>query len=299
MAFRLNPDGSKIRALRIQRGWTQEQLAEIAGVSARTIQRAESAGCAAFETLRAVAGAFEADFRDLLKSDSPQVSDLELQFTPPPATPAASIFETCEAVSPSHPGRQARGVWKALLTAVAALAAGFLAGGILVYRLTTPVGVHISTARQNPVVLARDDAGSVIHHAEASTLQAAGAPRRVAKPTIRKAGTRAKSRPVVDKSEDQNPVWQTAEIFQPSVLSSQATILPSQKSTSPELPLQPKGLTTIPAISWMSGAQSPLVAPDSLKDDPGVGAVRGAMGLAAKKTGDAFVKVGTSMKRAF
>ena len=32
MGIKLKPDGKKIRALRVQRGWTQEQLAEIAGI---------------------------------------------------------------------------------------------------------------------------------------------------------------------------------------------------------------------------------------------------------------------------
>src|SRR5512136_2732259 len=75
MGTRLNFDGMKIRALRIERGWTQEQLAEIAGISARTIQRAEAASCAAFETLKAIAAAFETDFAQLLKPEAHTTSD--------------------------------------------------------------------------------------------------------------------------------------------------------------------------------------------------------------------------------
>jgi transcriptional regulator with XRE-family HTH domain len=79
MGNKLNPDGARIRILRIQRGWTQEQLAEIAGVSSRTVQRAESANCASFETVRAIAGAFEKDLGELLKSESPGSSVPEPQ----------------------------------------------------------------------------------------------------------------------------------------------------------------------------------------------------------------------------
>ena len=56
----LRPDGNKIRALRIQKGWPQEQLAWIADVSPRTIQRVEAGGNASFETLRSMAGALPA-----------------------------------------------------------------------------------------------------------------------------------------------------------------------------------------------------------------------------------------------
>jgi transcriptional regulator with XRE-family HTH domain len=67
---RFNLDGAEVRALCIKRRWTREQLAEIAGVSSRTIQRAKTAGCAAFETVRAVAGAFEKDFDQLLEPEA-------------------------------------------------------------------------------------------------------------------------------------------------------------------------------------------------------------------------------------
>ncbi len=300
MPSRLNSDGAKIRALRIQRGWTQEQLAEIAGVSARTIQRAESAGSAAFDTLRAVAGAFETDFRELLKSAPLKVEDLEPQFVFSPAPAVSSIFESSKPATPSDPVRQVRGVLKMLPAAVAALAAGLLIGGIIAHRLIMPVGGNVSTTRQNPDVLAREAAGSLGRQAEASTLRNDGAFRRVTGLPTGNAVTRRKSMPVADKAEDQNFVWQAPDTVQPSVLASQTTVLSPEQSTSPGLPLLARGSTAIPSLPWVSGAQNPLVVPAaSLKDDSGVGAVRGAMGLATKKTGDAFVRVGASMKRVF
>lgn len=48
-----------IRELRLQRAWSQEQLAEIAGISARTVQRLEQGQTAALETLKALAAAFD------------------------------------------------------------------------------------------------------------------------------------------------------------------------------------------------------------------------------------------------
>jgi uncharacterized glyoxalase superfamily protein PhnB/DNA-binding XRE family transcriptional regulator len=50
--------GEKIRTLRERKAWTQEHLAEAAGISARTVQRAED-GAMAAETRTAIAGALD------------------------------------------------------------------------------------------------------------------------------------------------------------------------------------------------------------------------------------------------
>jgi transcriptional regulator with XRE-family HTH domain len=63
----LNP--SKIRQLRSDRGWTQQQLAEICGLSLRTIQRVELQGIASLETTKSLAAAFELDKSALQQSD--------------------------------------------------------------------------------------------------------------------------------------------------------------------------------------------------------------------------------------
>jgi transcriptional regulator with XRE-family HTH domain len=56
-----------VRAEREKRNWTQEHLAGIADVSARTIQRFEKDGSHSPETLRSVAAAFDLDCQDVLK----------------------------------------------------------------------------------------------------------------------------------------------------------------------------------------------------------------------------------------
>ena len=48
-----------VKELRLERGWSQEQLAEIAGVSLRTIQRVEADGNCSLETRNALAAAFD------------------------------------------------------------------------------------------------------------------------------------------------------------------------------------------------------------------------------------------------
>jgi len=54
-----------IQKLRLQHGWSQEQLATLAGLSVRTIQRLERGTAASPETLKAVAAVFEIDFNQL------------------------------------------------------------------------------------------------------------------------------------------------------------------------------------------------------------------------------------------
>ncbi len=61
-----------VKQERIGRAWPQSQLATVAGVSLRTIQRLEKDGVAAFETLMAVAQALEIDVKQLNSNSSPQ-----------------------------------------------------------------------------------------------------------------------------------------------------------------------------------------------------------------------------------
>jgi len=57
--------GKRIRELRLGQGWTQGQLAEIAGLEARTVQRVEADQTRGGETLMAIAQAFGVEVKDL------------------------------------------------------------------------------------------------------------------------------------------------------------------------------------------------------------------------------------------
>ena len=54
-----------VQRLRLQRGWSQEQLAELSGLSARTIQRIERGQPASLETSKALGAVFNIDISDL------------------------------------------------------------------------------------------------------------------------------------------------------------------------------------------------------------------------------------------
>ena len=63
MEMKLNH--SRIKALRQQRAWSQEHLADASGVAVRTIQRVEVGGSASYETAQALAAAFGTQVTDL------------------------------------------------------------------------------------------------------------------------------------------------------------------------------------------------------------------------------------------
>ena len=54
-----------IQKLRLKRGWSQEQVAELSGLSTRTVQRIERGHAASPESLKALAAVFEIDFAQL------------------------------------------------------------------------------------------------------------------------------------------------------------------------------------------------------------------------------------------
>jgi transcriptional regulator with XRE-family HTH domain len=54
-----------VKETRINRGWTQAQLAELCDVNIRTIQRVENDGTASLETTMALAAAFDLEIKEL------------------------------------------------------------------------------------------------------------------------------------------------------------------------------------------------------------------------------------------
>ncbi|OJT43344.1 helix-turn-helix domain-containing protein [Serratia plymuthica] len=61
----------RIRQLRLEKGWSQEQLATIAGLSTRTVQRIENGEQASLDTLNAIAAALGLQVSDLSQAAQP------------------------------------------------------------------------------------------------------------------------------------------------------------------------------------------------------------------------------------
>ncbi|MEE4202410.1 MAG: helix-turn-helix transcriptional regulator [Halieaceae bacterium] len=59
----------RVKNQRLEKGWTQEQLAELAGISVRTVQRLEKTGVASMETTNALAAVFEVERVSLLAGE--------------------------------------------------------------------------------------------------------------------------------------------------------------------------------------------------------------------------------------
>ena len=57
-----------IQKMRLKRGWSQQQLADASGLSARTIQRIESGHAASVESLKSIAAVFEVHFLTLMET---------------------------------------------------------------------------------------------------------------------------------------------------------------------------------------------------------------------------------------
>lgn len=70
--------GSHIRFLRLERAWSQEQLAEISGLSVRTIQRIEQGKAASLETLKALAASFQVPLSRFSQSEHPHEQEVPM-----------------------------------------------------------------------------------------------------------------------------------------------------------------------------------------------------------------------------
>ena len=70
-----------VHKLRLQHGWSQQQLAEASGLSVRTVQRIEAGYPASTESLKSLAAVFEVDFSTLNPEQnmSPTASSLSEQ----------------------------------------------------------------------------------------------------------------------------------------------------------------------------------------------------------------------------
>ncbi|MGE6468226.1 helix-turn-helix domain-containing protein [Serratia proteamaculans] len=69
----------RIRQLRLEKGWSQEQLATIAGLSSRTVQRIENGEQASLETLTAIAASLGLQVSDLYQPTQQDKSDNDYQ----------------------------------------------------------------------------------------------------------------------------------------------------------------------------------------------------------------------------
>jgi transcriptional regulator with XRE-family HTH domain len=297
MGTKLNPDGIKIRTLRVQRGWTQEQLAEIAGISLRTIQRAEAANSAAFETIRAIAAAFETDFDQLLKNEPCQAVNQEM----PMANSLSMIppYPMPEQIVVRQPAVNMRRSWGALLIAVPTLAMGLTIGIFITDHLhkhsePLPSASHAVSTAPLHVAESSRSLPSDKDLPRAAVLK----PRLVRDPASKHeiskpemAGTNEKQAPFSSLAQEADP---SASAKAPSLQLVQPSSPPDLLMQSPT-PIVPLAIAEIP-IDWNAASS---LSVDSIQESQEPGAVRQALGIAARKTSGFISKARASIKRAF
>ncbi len=94
--------GAKVRAAREARAWTQEKLAEVSGVSVRTVQRVEANSIASFDTVHRLRAALGLRSEELLKPAPGGDAKLEFTFLPrlDTGTAVTAIIDGAEAYLP-------------------------------------------------------------------------------------------------------------------------------------------------------------------------------------------------------
>jgi transcriptional regulator with XRE-family HTH domain len=83
-----------VRKLRLRKGWSQDQLAELADVSVRTIQRIERGHPMSLETANALAAVFEVDVTTFLPTPEPEHDDMSRTDDTTPDTPHTREIKT-------------------------------------------------------------------------------------------------------------------------------------------------------------------------------------------------------------
>jgi transcriptional regulator with XRE-family HTH domain len=97
-----------VRKLRLERGWSQEHLAQVSGLNTRTIQRIESGQTPGLESLKSLAAVFEIDISQL---------DPKLQQEPPmnqTSSPSDNTYSQPSPNVPTKPGKYTRAKLQAL-----------------------------------------------------------------------------------------------------------------------------------------------------------------------------------------
>lgn len=71
-----------VRDMRVQRAWSQEELAMASGLNLRTIQRIENQATASLQSRKSLAAAFEIDTEDLEITETPVMQQYEYKTRP-------------------------------------------------------------------------------------------------------------------------------------------------------------------------------------------------------------------------
>jgi transcriptional regulator with XRE-family HTH domain len=96
-----------IRKLRLDKGLSQEQLADMAGISTRTLQRIERGAKASPETLKCLAAVLEVGFKDLheeqtMTDNTSSLDPIAQQAIPVPVSASTAFSGPAASQAPTH-----------------------------------------------------------------------------------------------------------------------------------------------------------------------------------------------------
>ncbi|WP_223229818.1 helix-turn-helix transcriptional regulator [Pseudoalteromonas piscicida] len=92
-----------IKLKRVERAWSQSELAQVSGLSLRTIQRIEKSGAASLESIKALAAVYELNVMEIQhqpKSKGTKLKRKAAAFLAGTAVMAASIFTLTASAKP-------------------------------------------------------------------------------------------------------------------------------------------------------------------------------------------------------
>ncbi|MGA4607655.1 helix-turn-helix transcriptional regulator [Pseudoalteromonas maricaloris] len=92
-----------IKLKRVERAWSQSELAQVSGLSLRTIQRIEKSGAASLESIKALAAVYEVNVMEIQHQPKPKGAKLirkAAAFLAGTAVMAASIFTLTASAKP-------------------------------------------------------------------------------------------------------------------------------------------------------------------------------------------------------
>ena len=138
-----------VRKLRLQKAWSQEQLAQLAGISTRTVQRLENGDTPSLETLAALAAVLEVPVTELqpLQPDTGTAAthDESVVIQHPACSSAAASALTTPT---DHTQRFWRLLWVCSVVALGLLALNAWQGGSHWWAVWPILGMSIAVARR-------------------------------------------------------------------------------------------------------------------------------------------------------
>ncbi len=298
----LKPDGTKIRILRIQRGLQQQDLARIAGVRSRTVQRLEEGGNSSHKVLGSLASALEVNLDELCHGGGSARKMVAVPRTCRGRIKDGihAIFDNCY---PFLPACRMMAVSSALVM-VAALAIRLSPMLVEEEGEATFGSAHLPSAL---VALANQSSSQAASSKSRLSREEKTKATQIAGNAIPMRMLTAPSAPMLETTPTSVPVRQQQYATHPQSSSATnymewlASLAESYPSTSINIGIHSQEATSLPKLQKPQLPNYVRFAPESsgTGDGDGAGIITRSIIKSGKSTAALFTKIGGSVKRAF